>query len=339
MSISRVMAILVVPVVFLAAACGSGPSKGSPFPATETPTEPPATPTVTPEPTPEPTELRVAFINLMSPRSLDESDTVPGDTYEARLQMVIAELKAFKPDVVAFAEATRTSDHGDTIDRLSTELRMQPQVAHVNPFFAGLTEERMRQIAAEVGWQENIVILVRGDRFPDLGASYKWLIPRTSDPEARRALHVKIKGPADAGDIDLFLTHLTGGGPELRGLQAESFASFIVAQRSFHPAVVFADLSDGPESPAYEALKEIGLQDPFEDSGIMTCCRVSVVGPQEELTERRDYIFSWAWAPVETGTFGTFGQTLTDGTVVYASDHIGLWAVFPLVQRSGLPGD
>jgi endonuclease/exonuclease/phosphatase family metal-dependent hydrolase len=337
--VNRVLLLILLVVLPLGAACGGGPSQGSPYPPTETPTESPALPTATPEPTPEPTQLRVAFINLMSPRSLDETDTVPGDTYEARLQLVISELKAFNPDVVAFAEATRTDQFGDTVDRLATELRMQPQAAHVNPGFVGQTEEQMRKLASEIGWQENILILVRGDRFPDLGATYKWLIPRTSDPEARRALHVKIKGPGDSGDIDLFVTHLTGGGEEIRGLQAQSFASFVVAHRSFNPAVIFADLSDGPETPAYEALKEIGLEDPFEESEVATCCRVSVIGQQEPMTDRTDYIFSWGWTPAETGTFGDNTSTLSDGTLVYPSDHLGLWAIFPLRQPGGSPGE
>ncbi len=317
-------------VVAVATACGGGSSQGSPFPPSPSPSPSPATPTPTLEPTPEPTEFRVAFINLMSPLSTDEANTVPGDTYAARLALVIAELKAFNPDVVGFSEATRTNAFGDTIERLAIELKMQPQAVHVNPGFAGQTEDQMKKLATEIGWQENELILVRGDRFPDLGATYKWLSPRTSDPEARRALHVKVKGPAETGDIDLFITHLTGGGPEVRAAQATTLANFIVAQRSFNPGVLMADLSDGPESPAYAALRAIDLTDPFEASEILTCCRASVIGEQEPFTQRTDYIFSWVWSPIETGTFGHTSTTLSDGTVLYPSDHLGLWAIFPL---------
>ena len=330
MRIHVLVLLLGLVVLALGAACGSGPSQGSPFPPTPSPSPSPTQPPVTPEPTPEPTEFRVAYINLMSPLSIDETDTVPGDTYETRLQLVIAELKALNPDVVGFSEATRTEAHGDTIARLATELRMQPQSVHVNPGFAGQSEEQMRALADDIGWQESELILVRGDRFPDLGASYKWLVPRTSQSEARRALHVKVKGPGETGDIDLFITHLTDGGEELRGEQAEDFADFVVAQRSFNPGVVMADLSDGPDSPAYEALRAIGLSDPFEGSDVLTCCRVSVTGAQEPLTARSSYLFGWAWSPTESGTFGNTGATSSDGTVVYPSDHLGLWAVFPL---------
>lgn len=332
MSMKRwaIAAVVALAAGVLAASCGSGPSQGSPFPPTPSPSPSPTQPPVTPEPTPEPTEFRVAYINLMSPLTIDETDTVPGDTYETRLQLIIAELKAFNPDAVGFSEATRTDDYGDTVARLATELRMQPQAVHVNPFFEGASDERLKELAEEFGWQENELILVRGDRFPDLGATYKWLVPRTSLAEARRALHVKVKGPGETGEIDLFITHLTDGGDELRGAQAQAFANFIVAQRSFNPAVVMADLNDGPESPGYEALRSIGLSDPFEGTDVLTCCRVSVKGAQEPFTERSSYIFAWAWSPLETGTFGNTGATSTDGTVVYPSDHLGLWAVFPL---------
>ena len=339
MRIHVVVGLASLAAMALAASCGSGPGQGSPFPPTPSPSPSPTQPPVTPEPTPEPTEFRVAYINLMSPLTVDETDTVPGDTYETRLQLIITELKAFNPDAVGFSEATRTDDYGDTIARLATELRMQPQAVHVNPFFEGASDERLKELAEEFGWQENELILVRGDRFPDLGATYKWLVPRTSLAEARRALHVKVKGPGVGNDIDLFITHLTDGGPEVRGAQAEAYASFIVAERSFNPAVVMADLNDGPESPAYQALRTIGLSDPFEGSDVLTCCRVSVVGPQEPMTARSSFIFGWSWSPVETGTFGTTGATSADGTVIYPSDQLGLWAVFPLSPASAAPGE
>lgn len=328
-----------VVMVALIAACGSGPGQNSPFPPTPSPSPSPTQPPVTPEPTPEPTEFRVAYINLMSPLTVDETDTVPGDTYETRLQLIVADLKAFNPDVVGFSEATRTDEYGDTIARLATELRMQPQAVHVNPFFEGASDERLKELADEFGWQENELILIRGDRFPDLGASYKWLVPRTSLAEARRALHVKVKGPGETGDIDLFITHLTDGGEEVRGAQATAFANFIVAERSFNPAVVMVDLNDGPESPAYQALRAIGLEDAFEGTDVLTCCRISVTGAQEPFTERTSFLFGWAWSPSETGTFGTSGATAADGTVIYPSDHLGVWAVFPLGAPSAVTAD
>lgn len=330
----QIFLLVAIMLLALTVACGSGPSKGSPIPPSPSPSPSPSITHATPEPTPEPTEFRVAYINLMSPLTIDETDTVPGDTYEARLQLVIAELKEFNPDVVGFSEATRTSTFGDTIDRLATELKMQPQAVHVNPGFAGQTEEQMRTLAQQIGWQENELILIRGDRFPDLGATYKWLVPRTSDTEARRALHVKVKGPAETGDIDLFIAHLTGGGEEVRARQAQAFAAFIEAQRSANPLIVMADLGDGPDSETYQALRDIGLSDPWEDSDVLTCCRVSVAGEQEPMTERTSFIFAAAWSPIEIDTFGETTTTTPDGTTVYPSDNLGLFAVFPLAAPS-----
>jgi endonuclease/exonuclease/phosphatase family metal-dependent hydrolase len=326
----RMVLLLLSLTAVLVVACGGDGGQGTPIVRSPSPSPSPSPAGATPEPTPEPTEFRVAYLDLMSPLSTDETNTIPGDTHDARLTAIIEELTEFKPDMVGFSEATRTSDYGDTIERLATELKMQPQSVHVNPGFPGQTETEMKQLSDEIGWQENELILVRSDRFPDLGASYKWLNPRTSDTEARRALHVKVKGPGELGAIDLFITHLTGGGPDVRTLQAQTFASFITQQRTDAPVVVVANLNEGPESEAYQSLRDIGLHDPFEDSDVLTCCRQSVLGEQAPFTDRTDYVLTWGWSPTEIGTFGNNPSTLGDGTAVYPSDHLGLWAVFSL---------
>jgi hypothetical protein len=90
------------------------------------------------------------------------------------------------------------------------------------------------------------------------------------------------------------------------------------------------DLSDVPGSGAYAELTGIGLQDPFAEAGIPTCCRESPVGEQKPLTLRTDYLLTAGWWPAKTGVIGERAGKRPDGTVVYASDHIGLFAVFAL---------
>ena len=65
------------------------------------------------------------MINLMSPISLDATKTTAADTFDARLELVIEQLKEFKPDLVAFSEATRTAAHGSVEDRLVKELKLE----------------------------------------------------------------------------------------------------------------------------------------------------------------------------------------------------------------------
>src|SRR4029079_2373197 len=77
---------------------------------TETAPTPSGSTTVTPTTTAAApiTELRVAYINLASPISTEVNDTSAADTFDDRLAHVIDDLKAFRPDVVGFSEASWT---------------------------------------------------------------------------------------------------------------------------------------------------------------------------------------------------------------------------------------
>ena len=96
-------------LALLLAACGDD---GGELPSHATPTASttPATPTATPTaPTEWPTEFKIAFINLLSPLTLDANDTVAGETFKDRLDGLVAELKQFEPDIIGFNEASITS--------------------------------------------------------------------------------------------------------------------------------------------------------------------------------------------------------------------------------------
>ncbi len=285
----------------------------------------------TPQPAPEPTELRVAFINLMSPVGTDATNTVAADTFEERLNLVIAELKEFKPDIVGFNEATITEAHGDAREKLATALKMEPFWLRANPWFPAQSRDANDAIAKQIGFEEGELVLVRSDRFPLIGGiDPHWINPRTSETEGRVAFHLKIRIPGSAGEADIYITHLTGGGDAARARQAASVAEFISSSRGSGPAILMGDLGDVPGSGAYGELMGIGLQDPFAEAGIATCCRQSPVGEQKPLESRTDYLLSAGWLPTETGAVGDQPAKRIDGTELYASDHIGLFAVFAL---------
>lgn len=322
------LALLATLALLLGAACGGGdddlrlvPNPGSPTVGT------PET-VVTVEPTPDPKEFRVAFINLMSPVTTDTTNTAAADTFDDRLDIVIGELKEFKPDLVAFNESTTTAAHGAAAARLSKELKMEPQSVRANPWFPGQSKEQNEQIAKQIGFEEGELILV-GSRFPILGAEPFWLNPRTSETEGRAALYVKVKGPPSVGTIDVFISHLTGDA-RIRGQQAISFAQFIKTTRGSGPALVFGDLGDPAGSPVQRALLDIGMTDLLAASPLATCCREAVIGQQPEPETRTDYIFASQWTPSAVGLFASRPKQRADGSWLYASDHNGLTAVFPI---------
>jgi len=321
----------------LAAACSSNTPSDSYARPVETPEPTPTRPVPTPEPTPEPTEFRVAYLNLMSPIPTDATDTSAADTFDARLQVVIDELRAYKPDLVGFSEATWTAAHGSAMAKLAAELKMEPLFVQANPWFTGRTDAQNKELARQIGFEEGELVLVRSDRWVVLGATPTWLNPRTSETEGRAALHVLIKGPPALGAIDVFITHLTGGSERLRGQQAESFARFIAAQRSGGPAIILADLSDPPGSPAYEALIGLGFEDPLTVTDPPTCCRPGVIGEQPAPTMRTSFILSAGWRATVGGPMFDRPAKLPDGRLLYASDNNGLWALFPVRATGSTP--
>lgn len=313
-----------------AAACGGeeDPIDIIPPPATATPTESVAGPT--PEPTPEPTEFRVAYINLFSPLTLDETNTVPSETFKQRLAIVIEELKLFKPDLVAFSEVTWTEQHGDAAAILAAELKMEPLKVRTKPWFAGQSQEKNEALVKQLGFEESELILVRGRAFPTPDGAKIWLNPRTSEVEVPGALWMRVKGPGNVADFDVFVTHLTGIDARARAQQAADFAEFVKGKVGDGPAIILGDFGDGAEAASIQPLLELGFKDAYAPLPVVTCCRESVLGQQPDLTSRTDYLLVKGWTPSVLDVFADTPRPLDDGQLLYASDHNGITALFPI---------
>lgn len=320
----------VVILALLAAACGASVDDTPitrPTPVLTAAATPEAV--VTTEQTPLPTEFRIAYINLMSPVAVDANNPVASDTYDERLDAVIDELKAFKPDLVAFSEATVTKEHGSAKEKLARELKMESQWVRANPYFPGQTKEQNDAIAKQIGFEEGEVILSRS-AFPILRADQLWINPRTSETEVRAALHVVVKGPGSLGNVDVYLLHLTGGGEKLRTQQAGAFMTWLGTTHGTGPAIVMGDLSDTPATTTYKVFAGAGLIDLGARTNAPTCCRESVIGEPAPPAERTDYIFVKGFPQVEPALFGNQPHQRPDGSPLYASDHNGLTAIFPI---------
>lgn len=316
--------------VLAASSCGDdaepGPRHASGSPDTSPTIEPQATPTEKP---PSPTEFRVAFINLYSPISVDANNPVADETYDDRLQEVIDALRAFNPDLVGFNEATVTAAHGSAIARLAKELKMEYQYVRANPNFPGSTPEQNEALARQIGFEEGELVL---SRYPILRWEPRLLNPRTSESgEVRAALHLVIKGPDTVGDVDVFITHLTGGGDAVRARQAADFVNFIAQSRGRGPVIAMVGQSDPSGESTYPQFSAIGLHDVAGQEPFATCCRESVLGEQPALTVRSDYLLYGSWAPASFQLFADAPKPRpSDGQLLYASDHNGIAAVFPV---------
>ena len=313
----------------LIAACGGDTDEPGPRHATPETPSPVASPTSIPTAEVEaPTEFRVAFVNLHNPL-FQESAEAP--SFEDRLAILIQELKEFDADVVAFNEAFRTTDY-NVITTLGEALAMEPVFARANPWFPDKSEEETKALLEEVGWQEGELLLVRSSLYAVLtpGTSYA-LSPLSSEAGERRiGLHVVIKGPPSFGEVDLFVTHLKGGGDAVRAQQAQDFAAWVADQQGSGPSIVFVGQDDPASASNYDAYRAIGLREVFSGDQVPTCCRASLAGEQPPLTAHNDYILYDRMQIAEAILIGAEPTALEDGTLVYASDHNGIGAKFTI---------
>ena len=319
---------LLVSLALLAVSCGADdPIDIIPPPGTPTPTTPVAAST---EPATPPSEFRVAYINLLSPNTLDKTNTVPAETFQERLEIVIDGLKVFKPDLVAFSEVTWTRELDDAAAILARELAMEPLAVRTKPWFPGLSSEANNKYVKDLGFEESELVLVRGSVFPPGEGGVVWLNPRTSEIEVPGALWLRVNVPGATSGIDVFVTHLTGIDAAARARQAADFAQWVEDKRGDGPVLVLGDFGDPADSPTLDAIKALGLTDVFAGSPVQTCCRPAILGEQPGLTQRTDFLLTSGWGPSAVATFGHVPAPRADGTPLYASDHNGISAVFPL---------
>lgn len=321
-------------VAVLLAACGgddgSNYPRPTPTPAPGATAAPSSTPLVLPEEAPS--QIKVAFINLLSPLSLDANNPVAADTFEQRLDIIIEELRVFNPDIVGFSEASWTKATGSAAEKLAKALKLEFQYARANPWFPGQTKEQSDETVNLIGFEEGELIL---SRHPILRYERKALNPRTSESgEGRAALHVVVRIPGQVTELDVFITHLTGADEKVRAAQAADFATFISAARGTGPLLVMGDFGETPGGQVAQALVATGLIDAAATfPGIVpitTCCRASIVGEQPPLTGRTDYVFASGLSVESVGMFGLAPRKRADNTLVYASDHNGIEVVFNL---------
>jgi endonuclease/exonuclease/phosphatase family metal-dependent hydrolase len=319
------VAVLVMGALLIAACGGNGDDDGldsSRTPSVTVTASVPAGPTPTATPI---TEFKVAFINLHSPLPVG-GNPVAAETMAARIQQIGAEIQRLDPDLIAFNEASITGA-GSAIDLLFAELKLEYAYSRANPGFGLENSDAAPQIQAN-GFEEGELLF---SKHAILGYERLWLSPRSSElGEGRIALHARIKAPSPLGEINVFVTHLTGGGEAIRHAQATDLVAQIEARRGDRPTLLIGDMGDSAASPTYEIFRAAGYADPAWEASLTTCCRESVIGPQPELTTRPDCILSLGFGDGAVQLFAQTPVTLQDGRELYASDHNGLFAVFPV---------
>lgn len=317
------------------AAVSCGGNGGGEFPPA-TPGSPTPATTVTPSPTeviPPMTELRVAYINLLSPITVDSNNVVAAETFEQRIEILVEELKEFKPDIVGFSEVFKVKDLQNAQDLLVAGLKMDFAYVRANPWTPNQSREQSDENVKIQGFEEGELLLVR----PPLAVAKferRALNPRNSEQEGRACMHVSIQGPTELGRMDVYVTHLTSDNQRIREQQTSDVLDYIRRTRGIGPTIILGDLNDTPDSEAVTTFINAGFADVATvDEGspaYPTCCRESVLGEQPELTRRTDYILSARLGPALVSLLGDTPKQRADDQWLYASDHNGLKAVFLL---------
>jgi endonuclease/exonuclease/phosphatase family metal-dependent hydrolase len=139
-----------------------------------------------------------------------------------------------------------------------------------------------------------------------------------------------VKAPAPLGEVDVYVTHLTGGGEATRQAQAADVVQKIKDRDSGRPTLLIGDMTDPADSATYKVFRDAGFTDAAGEQDLPTCCRKSVVGDQPPATTRPDSILAKGFGKGVDQLFAQDPIAQPDMTKLYASDHNGLFAVFTL---------
>lgn len=171
-------------------------------------------------------------------------------------------------------------------------------------------------------FEEGEVIL---SRYPLRDVAFIELKPGVSIFEHRVVLRATATTPW--GPVQVFVTHLTGGDPEVNQGQAASLAAFVAASGE-GPAVVAGDFNAEENEPQIRAL---GWVDTYrvthpDDPGFTCCVDDLSAGRVEELDKRIDYLFLVPAGRAEVVSSRlVLGEPFCTGAgCLWTSDHVGV---------------
>jgi endonuclease/exonuclease/phosphatase family metal-dependent hydrolase len=175
-----------------------------------------------------------------------------------------------------------------------------------------------------IGFEEGELVL---SRFPLVFVERSVLQPAAGFFENRVVLHAIVQ--ASSRSLDLYVTHLTNGAPQVNQAQAESLRAFVEASAQ-HTALVAGDFNALEDSPQIASLSQDWL-DTFRTANPhlpgFTCCIDDLSAAQAELSRRIDYIFLVPAGEqveiVEARVVFDQPQRVGEGWL-WASDHAGV---------------
>jgi endonuclease/exonuclease/phosphatase family metal-dependent hydrolase len=276
--------------------------------------------------------LRVVTFNLLhgGPWSGITGDD---DDLERRLGLIVAQLRALEPDVVALQESPVSRWRGDVAARLAGALGF----VHVH---ARATERVFpwrllgRLVMGALGFVEGPAIL---SRFPIVSSQVHELPRCVHRLDPRVALRADVATPA--GLLTVYSAHTSRD-----DCQTRRVAELVRAQQGPQPALLLGDLNTGESAPALRELLDGGFVDLFREANPDArgaTARQDVRAPASTVQRRIDYVLLLPGREVEASVVSSRVVLNTpgrrdDGQPLWPSDHYGVFAEIRL-SRSAKP--
>ena len=169
-----------------------------------------------------------------------------------------------------------------------------------------------------------------------------------------RSIH-RVTVQTESGPVDIYNTHLEGTGAVVdvtldeSVVEIQAVIDFINDTRTgTGPVILAGDFNAEPGDPSIQTLLDAGFIDVLAEGGDATCEKTgdpactsgtTPLGEPGNRTDHRiDYIFMLGGSEVgvnvsEAALFNNEPFTLDDGSLLWASDHIGVRAVLELEER------
>jgi endonuclease/exonuclease/phosphatase family metal-dependent hydrolase len=251
---------------------------------------------------------------------------------ERRLPMIVEDLRALDPDVVALQESPVTRRHGDVAARIAQALGLDHRV------HARATERVFplrllgRLITGALGFVEGPAVL---SRFPLTGNAVHDLPRCRSRLDPRVALRADLDTPA--GALTVFSTHTSGD-----ECQTRRVAELARSEPGDRTVVVMGDLNTSEAAPGLGVFRDDGFIDAFRaanptEAGATVWQRIDAPAPTA--ARRVDYVLLRAGGGVTARAVSSRVVLNTprsgrDGRVLWPSDHYGVFAEIGLLRQT-----
>jgi endonuclease/exonuclease/phosphatase family metal-dependent hydrolase len=250
-----------------------------------------------------------------------------GADLDERLELVVQQLAALRPDVVALQEASVGGTRGNVAERLGRALGVEwthaPTTSQV--FGIGWLD---RVITSAIRFNEGPAVL---SRFPIAGSEIVAL-PRCANRLFPRVL-LRVEVQTPHGPLDFYSTHTSRDDCQLRRV-----AELVGARRGLLPAIVAGDFNTRESADAYAELLDAGFVDAFRavnSSATGLTSRQDVYAARSTVARRIDFVFvvpggNGAPRVLESRVVLDNPRQRPDGTTLWPSDHYGVLAVIEI---------